>query len=96
MEQNEQQGSIRQAMDNIRDSLNSIEKELIQLENQRTDSIELGSPSKGGKIKIYGDAGDPQDFKQRIENIINLKYYADVYDEQMGNPDPKDQGDDDE
>jgi len=96
MEQNEQQGSIRQAMDNIRDSLNSIEKELIQLENQRTDSIELGSPSKGGKIKVYGNASDPQAFREKIENIINLKYYAEVYDEQTGNPDPKDPGDDDE
>ncbi len=40
------------------------------------DSIEIGSPSKGGAIKVYGDAGKKDEFEVRIRNMILLRKLA--------------------
>jgi hypothetical protein len=29
--------------------------------NSRTDSVEIGTPSKGGVLKVYFDSGEPKD-----------------------------------
>jgi len=36
------------------------------------DSIEIGTPSKGGSIKVYGDMNKPDDFKKKIENALEV------------------------
>jgi hypothetical protein len=40
------------------------------------DSIEIGTPGKGGAIKIYGDFGDPDDFQRRISEAVRLRKVA--------------------
>jgi hypothetical protein len=40
------------------------------------DSIEIGTPGKGGAIKVYGDFGDPEDFEKRITEAVRLRKAA--------------------
>lgn len=42
----------------------------------RPDSLELGTPSKGGAIKIYFDSGDPVDSERRIREAFRLRELA--------------------
>ncbi|OPX66980.1 MAG: hypothetical protein A4E36_01805 [Methanoregulaceae archaeon PtaB.Bin009] len=37
------------------------------------DSIEIGTPGKGGAIKIYGDFADPAGFEDRIREAVRLR-----------------------
>jgi hypothetical protein len=37
------------------------------------DSIEIGTPGKGGAIKIYGDFADPAGFEARIRVAVRLR-----------------------
>lgn len=40
------------------------------------DSIEIGTPGKGGAIKIYGDFVDPAGFEARIREAVRLRKMA--------------------
>lgn len=40
------------------------------------DSIEIGSASKGGAIKCYGDASKPDEFEARLRAMIKLRKIA--------------------
>jgi DNA primase catalytic subunit len=40
---------------------------------QFRDSIEIGSPGKGGSMKVYFDASLPEDAEHRIRSTIRLK-----------------------
>ena len=40
------------------------------------DSIEIGTPGKGGAIKIYGDFADSTGFEARIREAIRLRMMA--------------------
>lgn len=40
------------------------------------DSIEVGTPGKGGCIKVYGNFRDPEAFQAKIKNAHALKQYA--------------------
>lgn len=44
--------------------------------NENPDSIEIGSPSKGGAIKIYGNFNDLEAFKAKVRNAKELRTYA--------------------
>ena len=48
---------------------------------ENPDSIEIGTPSKGGAIKIYGDFNKPVEFKLKIEQAKTIRQYAQ---EQLG------------
>jgi len=37
------------------------------------DSIEIGTPGKGGAIKVYGDFSQPDEFEKRIRDAIRLR-----------------------
>lgn len=37
------------------------------------DSIEIGTPGKGGAIKIYGDFADTAGFEARIHEAVRLR-----------------------
>jgi hypothetical protein len=37
------------------------------------DSIEIGTPGKGGAIKIYGDFSQPNEFEKRIRDAVRLR-----------------------
>lgn len=45
-------------------------------ENVNQDSIEIGTPGKGGTIKVHFNADDPADAKRRIENALKVRGYA--------------------
>lgn len=40
------------------------------------DSIEIGTPSKGGAVKIYGDFTDPEAFKDKVEKAAEVRAFA--------------------
>jgi len=40
------------------------------------DSIEIGTPGKGGAIKVYGDFADPSGFEVRIREAVRLRKTA--------------------
>ena len=44
--------------------------------NDNPDSIEIGSPSKGGCMKVYGDASNKEEFKEKIKNMAELRQFA--------------------
>jgi len=43
---------------------------------QYSSSIEIGTPSKGGTLKIYFDPGDPVDEEKRITEAFRLRELA--------------------
>ena len=40
------------------------------------DCLEIGTPGKGGMVKIHGDFADPQDFEKRIRTALALRDIA--------------------
>ena len=44
--------------------------------NDSPDSLELGTPSRGGAIKVYGDFNQPDLFKVKIDNAFVVRSYA--------------------
>jgi hypothetical protein len=61
-------------MDELKQKI--IETLLAQLVNERPDSLEFGTPSKGGTVKVYFDSGNLDDTKKRIDNAIAAREYA--------------------
>lgn len=48
------------------------------------DSIEVGTPGKGGAVKIYFNAGDVADAKARVMNAMEVRKFAREQVEQAG------------
>lgn len=46
--------------------------------NKSPDSLEIGTPGKGGAIKIYGDYSDSDAMKEKIDKAKELRDYARV------------------
>ena len=44
--------------------------------NDSPDSLEIGTPSKGGSIKVYGNYKNPDEFKAKIANAKKVRDYA--------------------
>lgn len=40
------------------------------------DSLEIGTPGKGGALKIYGDFRNPDGFRAKIKAAYELRRYA--------------------
>ena len=49
--------------------------------NENPDSLEIGTPSKGGAIKVYGDFNKPEEFEKKL---INAKAIRDKANQLMG------------
>lgn len=43
---------------------------------ENPDSIEIGTPSKGGAIKVYGNFSHPEEFKNKIDAAKEVRDYA--------------------
>lgn len=43
---------------------------------QNPDSIEIGTPGRNGAIKVYGDYSNPEEFKKKIDDAIEIQKYA--------------------
>jgi len=39
---------------------------------ERPDSIEIGTPGKGGAVKVFFDAGDLDEARRRVANALIL------------------------
>ena len=50
--------------------------------NDASDSLEIGTPAKGGAIKVYGNFNEVVAFKTKIANAIDVRNYAN---EKLGN-----------
>lgn len=46
------------------------------LKKELPDSIELGTPSKGGVLKVYFDSSKKEEAKSRIDNAVEVLSYA--------------------
>lgn len=44
--------------------------------NDNPDSLEIGTPSKLGCIKIYGNFNEPETFKLKIDRAIEVREHA--------------------
>ena len=53
-----------------------IQENIHRHYNQNADSIEIGTPSKGGAIKIYGNFGDVDEFNKKIDYAKKVREYA--------------------
>ena len=43
---------------------------------ENPDSVEIGTPSKGGCIKIYGNFADKKAFNAKIDNAALVRTHA--------------------
>jgi hypothetical protein len=50
---------------------------------ENPDSLEIGTPSKGGAIKVYCDFFNPDAAKAKVDNAILVRDYAN---RKIGNP----------
>ena len=53
-----------------------MEESIQKHVTENPDSIEIGTPSKGGAIKIYGDFANEEAFKKKIDAAKKVKEYA--------------------
>ena len=51
-------------------------EEIKKIVKENPDSMEIGKISDGGKIKIYGSFDNKEEFKQKIDNAVEIKQYA--------------------
>jgi len=56
--------------------MTNIQKELLEDLKEQRDSITIGSASKGGAIKVYGDFNKPEEFEEKIKNAKRVKDFA--------------------
>ena len=48
---------------------------LLRLESM-TDSLEIGTPARGGVLKVYGNYDDPDGFERKLNNAVELRKKA--------------------
>ena len=53
-----------------------MEETIHKQVTENPDSIEIGTPSKGGAIKIYGNFADEESFKKKIDAAKKVREYA--------------------
>lgn len=53
-----------------------MEEAIQKVVNENPDSLEIGTPAKGGGIKVYGNFNEPDGFKKKIDNAIEIRNYA--------------------
>lgn len=53
-----------------------MEETIQKVVNENADSIKIGTPAKGGEVKIYGDFNEPVNFKKKIDHAKEVREYA--------------------
>jgi len=53
-----------------------MEETIQKVINDNPDSLEIGTPSKGGAVKMYGNFADEESFKKKIDAAKKVKEYA--------------------
>ncbi len=59
----------------MNDVLRDLLLQVLRLE-AHTDSLEIGSASKGGVVKVYGNFEDPDAFRKKLDAALELRRYA--------------------
>ncbi len=57
--------------------LSAILAQLLRIEAQK-DSLEIGTPGRGGTVKVYGDFSDVEAFKVKLDVAFELRKLAQV------------------
>ena len=68
----EEQKPQSDKVEEIREAIESVHKTITE----NPDSIEIGTPSKGGAIKIYGNFDNEEAFKKKIDIAKEVREYA--------------------
>ncbi len=55
--------------------LSAILQQILQIEAEK-DSLEIGTPGRGGCVKIYGNLSDPEGFKAKLDIAFELRKFA--------------------
>ena len=55
-----------------------MEETIHKSVNDNPDSLEIGTPSKGGAVKMYGNFNDPESFKKKVDAAHELRRYAQI------------------
>ncbi len=53
-----------------------MEESIQRVIHDNSDSLEIGTPAKGGAVKIYGNFSDEAAFKAKIDNAKKVREYA--------------------
>ena len=53
-----------------------MEESIQKHVTENPDSIEMGTPSKGGSVKIYGNFNDEEAFNKKIDAAKKVREYA--------------------
>lgn len=48
----------------------------VSRKTENSDSIEIGTPGKGGAVKVYGDFANPDEFQKKVRAAYELRNYA--------------------
>ncbi len=57
--------------------LPAILREILRIEGEK-DSLEIGTPGRGGSVKVYGSFDDPEGFKAKLDVAFELRKLAQV------------------
>ena len=60
-------------MDEMKEKIAGL---LLGMLDEKRDSLEIGTPGKGGAIKLYLDYANLEDAKKRIDNAVEARRYA--------------------
>lgn len=66
----------------IEERLEALEKDVLEIKKRLdedrvlTDSLSIGTDAKGGSIKIYHTAKDPEGFKSKVDNMFEVRQHA--------------------
>ncbi len=65
--------------------LAAILSELLRIESEK-DSLEIGTPGRGGTVKIYGSFDAPEAFRAKLDVAFELRKLAQVKMAEEGGP----------
>ncbi len=57
--------------------LSAVLREVLRIEGEK-DSLEIGTPGRGGSVKVYGSFDDPEAFRAKLEMAFDLRKLAQV------------------
>ncbi|GEM_PF-455192 len=60
----------------VKEPVRIIHETVTKVVTERPDSLEIGTPSKGGVVKVYVDFSDVADAEQRIRNAMAMRDLA--------------------
>jgi len=49
---------------------------ITKIVNENNDKLEIGTPAKGGAVRVSGDFNKPDEFKKKVDNALEVRNYA--------------------